>query len=270
MRIKTRSHSFLFLLKVVVTLRVAVPSDVWAGAAVAAQRQAAQRQAAYQEILQERAYQEAYQQAYLQRAAQERAAIQQKAYQQQVSQLVYQRQVAQQQRAVQEQLQYRSQIHALQREASQRRPPVPQALESSILQSSPPREIFADPDSFFADPLPPDEVVDIYDIWEEMAYSSEVWRMMMDRAPKEQTVKKYIDFFKQQNVMVRKAPNYYVDLIDQMSQQSPDMLQRPFEDVFRLLTIMEYDFDNGVDPDALAQQVLGPQLYQQNKQRLGR
>lgn len=94
--------------------------------------------------------------------------------------------------------------------------------------------------------------------------------MMMDRRPKEETVRKYIDFFRQQNVIVRKSPGHYVDLIDQMSARNSDMLQRPFEDVFRLLTIMEYDFDNGEDPDALARQVLGEQVYQQNRQRLGR
>lgn len=252
-------------------------SVVFAAGVVAAKRQAAQRQAAYIQMQQEVANQKAYQQVYQQQMAQQRAVIQQRAYQEQVSQLAYQRKLAAQQKTLQEQILIRNQIQNQQKRALGQGNSVNMKLESPALQTesvlvSKRRSYGPDgiSDSTFLVEQAPDQVVDIYDIWEELTQTSRVWLEMMDRLPKEATVKKYIDFFKQQNVVVRKLPTYYVDLIDQMSRQNPEMLDRPFEDVFRLLTIMEYDFDNGMDPDALARQVLGSSLYEQNKQRLGR
>lgn len=252
-------------------------SVVFAAGVVAAKRQAAQRQAAYVRMQQEMANQKAYQQVYQQRMAQERAVIQQRAYQEQVSQLAYQRQMAARQKTMQEQVLIRNQIQNQQKKAFYRENSVNRKLESPVLQTDSvlvlERQAYVSDDSSNFDVLgaqTPDQVVDIYDIWDELTQSSQVWLEMMDQSPKEATIKKYIDFFKQQNVVVRKSPGYYVDLVDQMSRQNPEMLDRPFEDVFRLLTIMEYDFDNGVDSDVLARQVLGSQLYEQNKQRLGR
>ncbi|MDE2028915.1 MAG: hypothetical protein KGJ11_10295, partial [Candidatus Omnitrophica bacterium] len=56
-------------------------------------------------------------------------------------------------------------------------------------------------------------------------------------------------------------------LIDELARQNPQMLERPFGELIQILAIMDYDFDNGMDKDALAKAVLGPQGYEQNKKR---
>jgi hypothetical protein len=271
-------QKFLCFLVVCIGWMYVFPSWLWAGAAIEAQRQVAQRKAAYQQLLQEKAYQEAYQKAYMQKVAQERAMIERDAYQQQMGQLAYQREIARRQHAARESLGNQRRNPVFHEGDPINQQPRGMSLENHILQSSSPSgssgrgRVDVDGGRFseMKNPAVPDEVKNIHDIWDDMMTSSDVWALMMDRAPKEQTVRKYIDFFRQQNVMIRKSPTYYVDLIDQMSEQNPDMLQRPFEDVFRFLAIMEYDFDNGRDPDALAKQVLGDQFYLWNKQRLGR
>lgn len=116
----------------------------------------------------------------------------------------------------------------------------------------------------------PDEIVDIQDIWKELETSSEAWPMMMDMAPKVATIEKYKDFYKQQGVEITKSPEHYIEFIDGLIMQNPTFLQNRFEDLFRLAAIMEYDFDNGVDKNELARRVLGDQIYEQNRKRLGK
>ena len=42
----------------------------------------------------------------------------------------------------------------------------------------------------------------------------------------------------------------------------------PFEQLLQTVAVVEYDFDNGQDKDAMAKKVLGEQGYLKNKQRL--
>lgn len=113
-----------------------------------------------------------------------------------------------------------------------------------------------------------DEIVSLQDIWREMEISSEIWMEMIDRQPKIETVKKYVDYFQGKQILIRKDPAHYVGMIDLMSNQSPEMLKQPFWVILRMVAIMEYDFDNGVDPDVLARKALGKSLYEKNKMRL--
>ena len=93
---------------------------------------------------------------------------------------------------------------------------------------------------------------------------------MMDYQPKEFTVARYIAHFKEQGVAIHQPASHYVPLIDEMVRNNPTLLKQPFEDVMRLAAIAEYDFNNGQNPDTMARRVLGDELYQKNKERLGR
>ena len=113
------------------------------------------------------------------------------------------------------------------------------------------------------------EILDLAAIWLELESSSEVWIRMMDQGPKEITVEKYLEQFRQKGIRIQKSAAHYVQLLDSMGRQNPGLLQQPFSPLLRFIVIMEYDFDNGMDKDALAHKVLGEKIYQQNKQRLG-
>jgi len=116
----------------------------------------------------------------------------------------------------------------------------------------------------------PDEVMDFDALWEGLAVSSEIWPRLIDQQIKNLIVVTYIDWYREQGVMIKKSPAEYVILLDSMGQQDVSLLQRPFQDVLRVLAIMEYDFDNGMNKDQMALKVLGKELYEQNRKRLGR
>jgi hypothetical protein len=42
----------------------------------------------------------------------------------------------------------------------------------------------------------------------------------------------------------------------------------PLDRVMMILSVMDYDFDNGKDKDALAKELLGEQIYVANLERL--
>lgn len=119
------------------------------------------------------------------------------------------------------------------------------------------------------DDLKADKVVDIYQVWEQLEVSSEIWALIMDYTPKEVTVARYIRLYAEGGIYIRKSTNHYVKLVDSMAKESPDLLKSPFREILRFIAIMEYDFDNGQDRDTLALQALGKKLYQDNRIRLG-
>ena len=119
------------------------------------------------------------------------------------------------------------------------------------------------------DDLKAHEIVDIYQVWEQLEVSSEIWALIMDYTPKEVTVARYIRLYAEGGIYIRKSSNHYLKLVDSMAKESPDLLKSPFREVLRFIAIMEYDFDNGQDRDKLALQALGRKLYYDNRIRLG-
>ncbi|MBI3306659.1 MAG: hypothetical protein HYZ84_02475 [Candidatus Omnitrophica bacterium] len=77
-------------------------------------------------------------------------------------------------------------------------------------------------------------------------------------------------FRERENVAITKSPEEYVGKIDAMLSGNESMKTMTLPTLIKIAAVMEYDFYNGQDKEALAQQVLGDQLYQQNKARLGR
>ena len=114
------------------------------------------------------------------------------------------------------------------------------------------------------------EIVDISEVWSSLETSSRAWALMIDPEAKVATVSKFMDVFRKNKIELRKSPENYAAMIDSMAQTSPEMLQRPFTQVLQLVAIIEYDFNNGQNKDAMALQVLGtPEAVEQNKKRLG-
>jgi hypothetical protein len=115
-----------------------------------------------------------------------------------------------------------------------------------------------------------EDVVDLKDIVASLDRSGQAWTLMIDVEAKAMVVQYYIQRFRQQGVMIVKDPAYYVVLIDGMAQANPQTMEQPFANIFQVVAVIEYDFDNGQDKDALALRVLGSaQAVRANKERLG-
>ena len=114
-----------------------------------------------------------------------------------------------------------------------------------------------------------EEVVDLKSIWKELEVSSEVWTLMIDNEPKLITVENYIALYAKRGVAIRMGSQFYVDLVDEMAVRNPEMLKSPFADVLRFIAIVEYDYDNGSNPDVLARELLSEEAYYSNRRRLG-
>ncbi len=114
-----------------------------------------------------------------------------------------------------------------------------------------------------------EDVVDINELWKQFETTSEAWMLIADPEAKVMTVAHYVDFFARQGTKIRKPPTFYVGMIDAMAAESPPLLSNPFDKIMTLVAILEYDFDNGENPDQLAHRFLGQEQYRQNRQRLG-
>lgn len=111
------------------------------------------------------------------------------------------------------------------------------------------------------------EVVDLSEVWRKLDTKSTVWTLLIDDQAKLLTVSEYIDRFHKQGVKINNPPLHYVQMIDQIVAENPDMLQRPFGELVQIVAIVDYDFDNGMNKDVLARQVLGEQGFEENKKR---
>lgn len=111
------------------------------------------------------------------------------------------------------------------------------------------------------------DVVDLSEVWKKLDTRSTVWTLLIDDQAKALTVSEYINRFHRQGVKINEPPEHYVQMIDQIITQNPEMLDRPFGELVQIVAIVDYDFDNGMDKDALARKVLGEQGFEANKQR---
>ena len=111
------------------------------------------------------------------------------------------------------------------------------------------------------------DVVDLSEVWKKLDIKSTVWQLLIDDQAKVLTVSEYIGRYQKEGVKISAPPSHYVQMIDQIAMQNPQMLQNPFGELLKILAIVDYDFDNGVDKDALARKVLGDAGYEANKKR---
>lgn len=110
--------------------------------------------------------------------------------------------------------------------------------------------------------------VGLDEIFNALQESGKPWELIIDRQDKEVVVQEFIKEYLSQGVRIQKPAGYYADFIDEMCKNSPEMLQMPFARILQVVAVMEYDFDNGQNKDLMAQKILGPQVYEENKQRL--
>jgi hypothetical protein len=115
------------------------------------------------------------------------------------------------------------------------------------------------------------EVIDIAYVWRKLEKSSKAWTLLIDNQAKMSTMSEFIERFRKMGANIYKQPSHYVEMLDEMSSQNPQMLLKPFPEVLQIIAVMEYDFDlKGMDRDRLALQLLGPDFYAANKRRLKR
>lgn len=110
--------------------------------------------------------------------------------------------------------------------------------------------------------------VDLSQMVEALQSSSRTWDFIISQQDKQIVIQAFIDRYSQQGVTIQKPAGYYANFIDEMAKNSPEMLAMPFDRVLQVVAVMEYDFDNGQNKDALAQRILGQSFYEKNKQRL--
>jgi hypothetical protein len=111
---------------------------------------------------------------------------------------------------------------------------------------------------------------DLGQIWEILKHSSEIWKKIPDKQIKGQIVSQYIALFKEKGITVAKPPGHYVAMLDQMAANGSEVFAAPFIRILQIVSVMEYDFDFGQDKEKYALQVLGQEIYSENKKRLGR
>ena len=111
------------------------------------------------------------------------------------------------------------------------------------------------------------DVVDLAEVWKKLDKKSTVWPLLIDDQAKILTVSEYMARFRAQGVNIKEQPTHYVQMIDQIGEANPQLLQRPFGELLQMMAIIDYDFDNGIDKDLLARKVLGDAGYEANKKR---
>ena len=100
--------------------------------------------------------------------------------------------------------------------------------------------------------------------------SSRDWALIIDPEAKALVVAQYIARFRERGITIGKGPDFYAQVIDAMAEANPQMLAQPFENIVRVVAVIEYDFNNGQNKDEMALKVLGSrQAVLENRKRLG-
>ena len=208
-----------------------------------------------------------HQQVSVQQAAVQQVAVQQAAAQQAAAQAAmmaqYQaQQVAAQTAAIQQHVvaQTAAEQIAVQRHVQQQA--AQDALQAGLRQKMAEDANFRDSQAT--------ETATLDDVIKALDNSGKDWNLIVDPEAKAAVIEHYIGQYQQQGVMIRKPASAYVQIIDSMTDQSPQMLERPFPQILETAAVVEYDLDNGHDKNAMARKILGSdQAFMANKQRLG-
>lgn len=119
-----------------------------------------------------------------------------------------------------------------------------------------------------ADAVQVKEIAPFEDVLASLDRSSRAWPLIIDNPAKEMLLAHMIQRYRKDGIMIQKPPAYYASMIDGMTGEAPEMLDKPLPQLLQVAAIIEYDFDNGQDKDELARRLLGPQGFEQNRQRL--
>lgn len=103
----------------------------------------------------------------------------------------------------------------------------------------------------------------------DLKKSSYAWMMMMSNKTREYIIKRFINEYRQKGAVISKEPSFYIGFIDNLLLNKTEMMEIPLPAVLQIAAIIEYDFTNGQDKDAMAKKVLGENAFKKNKERLG-
>lgn len=103
---------------------------------------------------------------------------------------------------------------------------------------------------------------------EQLKTTSAIWPKIPGDSNRGLAISYFVNEYKKKGTAIKKSPNHYAVMITGMTSQNPALLKLPFERLLQTVAIIEYDFDNGQDKDALAKKILGEAGYLRNKKRL--
>lgn len=85
---------------------------------------------------------------------------------------------------------------------------------------------------------------------------------------KEGVLQEYMKIFRErENSVILNSPSFYVSRVDDALNNNPTMKSLSLPVILKISAVMEYDFYNGQDKEKLAQEILGPQIYEMVKAR---
>ena len=105
------------------------------------------------------------------------------------------------------------------------------------------------------------------DMMTQLSQNLNLWERL-SAAEKKQSVEAVIGLYKNRdNVAILKTGEFYVGKIDETLSTNPSVANMGIMTVMRVLSIMEYDFYNGENKDALAKKTLGDKGFTENQTR---
>ncbi|MFH1360485.1 MAG: hypothetical protein ABIJ41_05545 [Candidatus Omnitrophota bacterium] len=109
---------------------------------------------------------------------------------------------------------------------------------------------------------------DAIDVLLALEKNGAVWYQIIDPESKVFIINQFIKANQEQGIVMRKSAGEYVEMVDAMSVQSPEIFSYPFNDLLTILAVMEYDYDNGHNADEVARAFLGEEVYRENVNRM--
>jgi len=105
------------------------------------------------------------------------------------------------------------------------------------------------------------------DMMNQLSQNMLLWDKMSANE-KKQAVTAVVTLFKNRdNIAILNPADFYVDKISETLLANPTVSNMDIMTMLRILAVMEYDFYNGENKDALAKKVLGDQGYTENQKR---
>jgi len=105
------------------------------------------------------------------------------------------------------------------------------------------------------------------DMMTQLSQNLTLWERL-SAAEKKQAVDAVIGLYKNRdNIAILNAGDFYVTKIDETLKANPPVISMDIMTMMRILAVMEYDFYNGENKDALAKKLLGEKGFAENQMR---
>jgi ABC-type phosphate/phosphonate transport system substrate-binding protein len=105
------------------------------------------------------------------------------------------------------------------------------------------------------------------DMMNQLSRNMSLWERL-SAGEKKQAVDAVIVLYKNEdNVAILNAGEFYVGKIDETVRANPQAANMDIMALLRILAVMEYDFFNGENKDAMAKRLLGEKGFQENQMR---